>query len=260
MNELASLGYQVIRKVLSADDITSMREAITETIDRVAGAMRKPFSASCPEASFEDRLDHVARHDQAYGLALFRAVMADAQRDPRIEAVARHPRLTPMLSELLSPMRRTGQVIRPRAVVSAFSSSRQRWHQDVVRPNSDGVGCGSVRVACWMPITDVDEYSGALELIPGVWREPLPHLSDSEGRFYISDEQVPALPRRTVPLQRGDVLILDRFVPHRSLPVQHCAARWAVSMWVKAAANSDKDFRNSSDIGIGLTGLSSRRH
>lgn len=239
MSELASQGYQVMRGILSSDEIAAMRLAVTETIDSVARAMRLPFSASCPDADLEDRLDHIARSDRAYAQALFRAAMADAQRDPRIEAISCHPRLTAILADLLSPMARMGHVIRTRAVVPAFSSSRHRWHQDVVRPTDDGVGCGSVRVACWIPITDVDEYSGALELIPGEWRQPLNHLSDLEGRFFISDEEVPAARRHTVPLQRGDVLILDRFVPHRSLPVQHFRSRWAVAMWVKAGPKQE---------------------
>jgi hypothetical protein len=39
-----------------------------------------------------------------------------------------------------------------------------------------------------------------------------------------------------VPARRGDVVFLDRFVPHRALPVRHDCSRWAVVMWVKAAA------------------------
>ena len=236
MKELASQGYQVIRDVLSSSDIASMRLAITETIDRVAKAMRAPFAASFPEAAFEDRLDSIARHDRAYALALFRAVMADAQRDPRIDALARHPGLTAVISDLLAPLRRTGQVIRTRAVMPAFSSARHRWHQDVVRPSDDGAACGSVRLACWIPLSDVDEYSGSLELIPGAWRESLPHASDSEGRFFVADEQLSAGGRRPIPLRCGDALILDRFMPHRSLPLHHSRTRWAVAMWVKAVS------------------------
>lgn len=53
MNALASQGYQVIPSILSPDDISAMRAAITETIDRVAAALWAPFSMSCPDAAFE---------------------------------------------------------------------------------------------------------------------------------------------------------------------------------------------------------------
>jgi hypothetical protein len=37
-------------------------------------------------------------------------------------------------------------------------------------------------------------------------------------------------------MRAGDVLVLDRFVPHRSLPVRAGHVRWAIVMWVKAVA------------------------
>jgi ectoine hydroxylase-related dioxygenase (phytanoyl-CoA dioxygenase family) len=233
MSQLASQGYQILSNVLSADEISGMRAAITETIDRVASALRAPISMSCPEALFEDRIEQIAAQDRGYGFAIFRAVMADAQRDPRIEVIVDHPTLTANLSELLAPLTRTGQVIRPRASVAAFSKASHPWHQDVVRPSN--TGCGSVRVACWIPLTEVDERSGSLEMIPGAWREPLPHEVRGDGVFGIKEDYLPQTERRRVPLKPGDVLVLDRFIPHRTLPVEHGKARWAVAMWVRAA-------------------------
>ena len=232
MSQLASQGYQVLPNVLSRDEICGMRAAISETIDRVAGALRAPFSMSCPEASFEDRIQQIAAQDRGYGLAIFRAVMADAQRDPRIEALISHPGLTASVDELLSPMTRTGQLIRPRAAVPAFSTARHPWHQDVVRPSK--TGCGSVRLACWMPLTEVDDRSGSLEVIPGAWREPFPHEVRDDGVFGIVEDYLPKTDRWSVPLKPGDVLVLDRYIPHRTLPVEHGKARWAVAMWVRA--------------------------
>src|SRR5262245_57672609 len=104
MSQLASQGYQVISGLLSSDEIAGMRDAITETIDRVAGALRAPYSTSCPEAAFQDRVDQIAAQDRGYALAIFRAVLADAQRDPRIDALVTHSRLTSVIQELLSPL------------------------------------------------------------------------------------------------------------------------------------------------------------
>jgi ectoine hydroxylase-related dioxygenase (phytanoyl-CoA dioxygenase family) len=233
VSELALQGYQIIPNVLSFPDIVAMREAITETIDRVAAALRAPLSMSCPDASFEDRVDQIAVRDRGYALAIFRAVMADAQRDPRIEALVGHERMTSVVQDLLSPMQRTGQVIRPRAVVHAFSTARHPWHQDVVRPTT--TGCGSVRFACWIPLTEVNERSGALEIIPGAWSEPFPHEVHADGALGILENQLPATDRRSIPLKPGDVLVLDRYTPHRSLPVEPGKARWAVAMWVKGS-------------------------
>jgi len=232
MSSLVSEGYEVFRSVLSPGDIHSLRAAITETLDRVAAALRASGAASRPDAPLEERIDGIAQHDRAYAEALFRAALADSHRDPRIEALSRHSRLTPLIAGLLAPLSRTGQVIRPRATSSAFSSARHPWHQDVVRPSVSG--CGSVRLACWMPLTAVDGETGALELILGRRTEPLPHYHHQDGVFAIADENLPRAPRRIIALCPGDVLVLDRYTPHRSLPLQHERARWAIAMWVKA--------------------------
>jgi hypothetical protein len=86
-----------------------------------------------------------------------------------------------------------------------------------------------------MPLSEVDESSGALEVIPGAWREPF-HTKFMLTEYSVSwKNQLPASERRSIPLRPGDVVVLDRYIPHRSLPVQHGKARWAVAMWVKAA-------------------------
>ena len=93
-----------------------------------------------------------------------------------------------------------------------------------------------------MPLTEVDDQSGALEVIPG-WRQPLPHEVRDDGVFAIVEDHLPSTERCSIALKPGDVLILDRYTPHRSLPVLHGKARWAVAMWVKAVA--EENFMNS---------------
>jgi Phytanoyl-CoA dioxygenase (PhyH) len=232
-NSLASDGYQLISNILSPANIAGMREAITESIDRVAAALRAPFEMSCPDAPFEDRLDHIAASDRLYATALFRGVLADTHRDERIIALSRNPLLTETVTDLLAPLKWTGHTIRPRASVTAFAGARSPWHQDVI--DESPTGCGAVRFACWVPLSDVDEMTGALEVAPWQWKRSLPHLKDDDGRFFIPEESIPTPGRRILSMHCGDVLILDRFLPHRSLPVQHGRARWAVVMWVKAS-------------------------
>jgi ectoine hydroxylase-related dioxygenase (phytanoyl-CoA dioxygenase family) len=234
MNELATAGFHVVPDLLTKDDVEHVRAAITETINRTAQALRTPFATSCPDASFEERLDRVAMRDRAYAFALFHAVMADAQRDSRIASLANHRGLASTAAAILAPATVTGAVVRTRAVIPSLSTNHGPWHQDVLTPTHDGRSCGSVRIACWIPLTDVDAQSGALEVMPGAWT-PLPH-TDEDGRFSIPAEHLPVGPRSPVPLLAGDGLMLDRFVPHRSLPATAPRARWAVVLWIKASA------------------------
>ncbi len=226
-------GFTVLPAIFTQEEIASLRQAVADSIDRVARAMLTPFAASLPSAPIEQRLELVARDDRAYASALLQVVMADAQRDPRLAAIATHRSLSESIATLLAPEVPTGHVIRTRAAIPAFRSRLSPWHQDVPRPQS-GTGCATVRVACWIPLSDVDENSGALEVLPGAWDTPLPHEAGDDGHFGIPEEALPAVEPRVVPMRSGDVLLLDRFIPHRASPTCGVQGRWSVVMWVKA--------------------------
>ncbi len=234
MSDLRDQGYQVCRSVLSSDDIATLRGAITETIDRAAAALRAPFTMSHPEVPLERRMDVIAKQDAACALSLFREAMADSHRDERISALSRHTSVTSIVRDLLQGYTWTGQAIRPRAVVSTFSEASFQWHQDVVRETRRYNSCGTVRLACWIPLADVDAKTGALESMPGRWNRPMPHVKSHDGQFVVEDHLLPDAPREIALLTSGDMLVLDRFIPHRSHPLQDGHSRWALAMWVKA--------------------------
>jgi ectoine hydroxylase-related dioxygenase (phytanoyl-CoA dioxygenase family) len=233
MNAALQDGYTVLPAIFTQEQIDSLRQAIADSIDRVARVMLTPFAASQPSAPIEERLERVAREDRAYASALLQVVMADAQRDPRLAAIATHPSLSDSIATLLAPEVATGHVIRTRAAIPSFGSRISPWHQDVPRPQS-ATGCATVRVACWIPLSDVDEHSGALEVLPGAWDAPCHHEAGDDGHFGIPAEALPDGEPRVVPMRSGDVLLLDRFIPHRARPTRGLQGRWSVVMWVKA--------------------------
>jgi ectoine hydroxylase-related dioxygenase (phytanoyl-CoA dioxygenase family) len=237
MSMVLQQGFAVLPGIFTAQEIDALRQAITDSIDRVARVMLTPFAASLPSAPLEERIERVARDDRAYAAALLQVVMADAQRDPRLTAVAAHPVLGRQIASLLAPDMPTGHVIRTRAAIPAFTSRISPWHQDVPRPQS-ATGCATVRVACWIPLSDVDERSGALEVIPGAWDAPCPHEAGDDGHFGIPEAFLPDGERCVVPMRAGDVLLLDRFIPHRARPTRGLQGRWSVVMWIKAGGRT----------------------
>jgi len=226
-------GFAILPEMFTEREIAAFRAAITDSIDRVARVMLTPFASSLPSAPLEERLERVAREDRAYASALLQVVMADAQRDRRLIAIATHAALSNAVASVLAPEVTTGHVIRTRAAIPAFTSRISPWHQDVPHPQSR-TGCATVRLACWIPLSDVDEHTGALEVLPGGWTEPYPHEAGDDGHFAIPDHLLPSGERRVVPMRAGDVLLLDRFIPHRARPPRALHGRWSVVMWVKA--------------------------
>ena len=236
MSVVVPEGFQVLPGLLKPDEIGRLRSAIENSIDRVARVMLTPYESSCPSSPLEERLERVARQDRAYASALLQVVMADAQHDARLTALARHPSLAAAVGHVLAPAVPTGYVVRTRAAIPSFTSRISPWHQDVPRPQVAS-GCATVRVACWIPLSDVDEHTGALEVLPGTWEAPCPHEMDDDGHFGIPERALPVGERHVVPMRCGDVLLLDRFVPHRARPTRGLQGRWSVVMWVKTGGH-----------------------
>src|SRR5688572_24067772 len=134
MSDALQHGYTVLPAIFTHGEIATLRQAIADSIDRVARVMLTPFATSLPSAPIEERLERVAREDRAYASALLQVVMADAQRDPRMDAIATHPLLSESIITLLEPEVPTGHVIRTRAAIPAFRTRISPWHQDVPRP------------------------------------------------------------------------------------------------------------------------------
>ena len=220
-------GYAVGTGIFTPTEIHQMQTGITETINRIAGGFLTPYETSHPELAFEERLERVARQDRAYATALVHGVFADAHRDPRLAAVAEHPRLLDAVTRLVAPRRVTGQVIRVRVNIPSFPQTRSPWHQDATDHRS------SVAMACWIPLVDATHANGTLEVLPGGYEEPYPHQQTVEGKFYIPPEVLPDTPPLTLTCPAGDVLFLDRFLPHRTLPNQTTTIRWSLVMWLK---------------------------
>ena len=79
-------GFTVLPALFTAEEIDSLRQAIVDSIDRVARVMLTPFETSLPSTPLDERLGRVAQDDRAYASALLQVVMADAQRDARLTA------------------------------------------------------------------------------------------------------------------------------------------------------------------------------
>jgi ectoine hydroxylase-related dioxygenase (phytanoyl-CoA dioxygenase family) len=220
-------GYAVGTGIFTPVEIHQMQAGITETINRIARGFLTPYETSCPELPFAERLEGVARRDRAYAVALIHGVFADAHHDPRLAGLATHPRLLDAVTQLMAPRQVTGQVIRVRVNIPSFPQTRSPWHQDATDERS------AIMLACWIPLVDATYANGTLEVLPGAYEAPYLHQQSADGKFAIAPEVLPDVPPLTLACPAGDVLFLDRFLPHRTLPNQTTTIRWSIVMWVK---------------------------
>ena len=216
-----------VAPVFEPAEIEALRADVTDHIDRIAHALHLPFANSRPQAGFAERLEQVARADASLANLLRVAICTDAHRGPRFQQIAEDGRLLAKASELAGVA--LGEpVIRLRANIPTLGRQRQGWHSDVARP--DGGACSRIRIACWVPLMDAGPDSGGLEIAVGRRATPLDHDGNS---FEIPEEALARHPRHAADCPMGSVLFLDRYTPHRALPNETDAARFALVMWLK---------------------------
>lgn len=221
--------------LLQADELAAMGDAIHETVDNVARALRTPYADSAPEQDIFHRLQTIALTNPVYASALLSAVYADAHLDPRINSLQHNPKVLAAIAQVSGPFEPTGMTVRVRVNIPAMPQTLHGWHSDVaiatpVRADST---CHTVLGACWIPLCDTDANNGGLELVTAQQHAPLDHTRTETGRFVIPDALLDGLPRLKPAVRAGEAAVIGRYTPHRSLPTTGPRVRWSVVAWVK---------------------------
>lgn len=109
------------------------------------------------------------------------------------------------------------------------------WHQDYpyIQDSEDGV-------VYWMPLQDVDERNGCLQIAVGSHRQGVrpirlvdPQNKNRNGArtIALADESVvDDFPHLSVPMRAGDVLVFSTLLLHRSQPNRSDRARWTLQV------------------------------
>ena len=232
--QITEAGYHIAENVFTPEEILALQSAMNDTLDRLARAFLIPYEQSHPGAPFTTRLEQIAQRDRIYAYALLQGLLADAQNDPRCQALLQHPGLMEHVTTLLAPRQITGHALRARLNVPSFAESRHPWHQDVAELQPRRASrCHTTGLACWIPLVDATEANGTLEVIPGHHPEPYAHQSGTRGFFHIPEEILAEQPREILPARAGDVVFLDRFLPHRTMPNRTDTVRWNIVVWVQ---------------------------
>jgi phytanoyl-CoA hydroxylase len=101
------------------------------------------------------------------------------------------------------------------------------WHQDagVMMPEAEG----SDVITCWLPLKDATKEMGCMEVLPGVAQQGyLRH--QKEGGTTIVPDLMPDVQPRVMACRQGDLVLMSRFTPHRSLPNSSDKCRWSLDL------------------------------
>lgn len=99
------------------------------------------------------------------------------------------------------------------------------WHQDaqVHLEDADPVFILTV----WLPLCDTDEENGCLQIIPRAHHHRTVYWSEG---FGIEDGGLPEGEVLSLPMKKGDVLLMHKLIPHRSIPNRSESIRWSLDL------------------------------
>jgi len=99
------------------------------------------------------------------------------------------------------------------------------WHQDaqVHLEDADPVFILTV----WLPLCDTDEENGCLQIIPRVHHSRTVYWSEG---FGIDEGRLPEGEVLSLPMRKGDVLLMHKLIPHRSIPNRSGTIRWSLDL------------------------------
>jgi len=227
-------GYFIVRGALSDADFEPIETAYSALIDeRVQDFKgRGLIEDLCEDEPFATRFARIAeqietedesvRRELTWGLDIMHAKLS-----PMFEFFFNANLLSPVSSLLgpeilLSPI----QHIRPYVPVKGDTQPMQvPWHQDqgVTKEEADI----SEILTCWIPFVNVDASSGCLEVIPGQG-ELLEH--QPEGGTMIKPHLMPDVEPVDCVMDRGDLLFMSAYTPHRGHTNTSDYVRWSMDL------------------------------
>ena len=103
------------------------------------------------------------------------------------------------------------------------------WHQDagVMMPEAEV----SNIVTCWLPLGDATIEMGGMQALPGVFnRGYLSHFKEEAATVTIRPEVLPSVAPMDLVCYKGDLVLLNKFTPHRSVPNVSEKCRWSLDL------------------------------
>jgi phytanoyl-CoA hydroxylase len=128
---------------------------------------------------------------------------------------ASRTQLTAMVSENVAPWHQDAQV-----------------HLEVADPHPI--------VTVWVPLVDATRENGCLQLIADVHQQRTVYWSDG---FGVNESGLPPGEIVTLPMRAGDVLLMDKLIPHCSTPNRTDRIRWSLDLrYQRTGTPTGRDF------------------
>lgn len=225
--KFAEQGYLVVESVLSEADLAPLIAVISEAVAAQASELHKagaiphtyealPFArrwyAVLKACNRENEV--FGWHTRIYSEALFNLIT--------------HPKVLDVLAPLIgSDIQFNGDFwVRPKLPNEKLTTLP--WHQDsAYMPNTEN----DTHLTVWLPLVDVNTENGTLQFVPGSHTTGLQTYHRVPDEAFAVPVDSPTLSDtdiHTLEMKKGDLLVFNNLVFHRSLLNRSEGIRWSV--------------------------------
>lgn len=225
-------GYLVVRRALDSSVLEPVRQHIADYVDhhirrliaegRVANLREStPFAERWALVCRENGLTAVdgARPEIEWGMyPLLGRPIYDLITDESVTTIA---------IALLGPKITAHGDYWVRPNMAGDPDSALDWHQD--SHYYGGTTDGFRVITVWIPLVDVDEHNGCLQVIPGSHKLGKVAARRNERGRWSPEDAIERLGEvRGVPMRRGDVLVLSNLILHATGRNATDQVRWSI--------------------------------
>jgi len=250
--EFAENGYLVVPSAASEAELDALVAEYSGILDALADELLEKgvTSSRYSELDLAPRLAKIYMQSgscftQRFDMSLpLREILSDTpfSTGPALLALLTSSRLLDLIESLIdgeiysNPVQHV-RLKPPRSLIdsgtvqNAHSLITTPWHQDngIITEDADDTEI----ITVWIPLYDVDEEVGCLQVVPGSHLGGIVQHCPAvgpDGVLGVTDDRVPLEDAVSLPMARGSVLILHRRTLHAALPNKSDRLRWSLDL------------------------------
>ena len=231
-------GYLLVRQVLEAQVFDPLRSVAMSAINQYAKSLydQGQISDLHKNLSFYKRLTKISRQSQTGPLLHWNWNKQIFGQE--VYQLITHSAILDIVASLLGPEITANGDYWLRFKMPTGDDSVFPWHQDSIYYNGNAnpdqsvvLSEGSQILTAWIPMVDVDEKNGCLQIIPGSHKRGLrPAQRDENGRQVPIEDVETWADIKNIKMKVGDVCIFGNLTFHRSLANISDEIRWSIDL------------------------------
>ena len=239
LNRYQRDGYLLLCQVFDATDLEPVRRVIADFVDDRIGELQAAgkIGDSHPDAPFETRWALVSQ--QLHDAADRPAQWGGKQRllDRAIYDLYTDPRLTDVVASILGPELTAHGDYWIRTKTLGDPDAPLTWHQDSTyflgRVDSDTIDSypPETVLTVWIPLVDVDQRNGCLQLIRGSSRHgAIPFRRNARKQWEPTRDVSEYGTVTSVSMRAGDILVFNNLTLHTGGNNATDGVRWSIDL------------------------------